>query len=73
MDCSRGCLYNLTADITEHSNLAEALPATVASMRARIIEINATAFSPHRGNASPHACKVALENNHGFWCSFFCI
>ena len=31
MDCSRGCLYNLTADITEHVNLAEELPVSIDS------------------------------------------
>ena len=70
VDCSAGCLFNLTADITEHNDLAAEQPELVATMGARIREINATAFSPQRGAPSPLGCQVALRQNGGFWGPF---
>ena len=67
---SEGCLYNLTADITEHHNLADAQPDLVAKMAARIRAINATVFSPQRGTPSPLGCQVALTQHGGFWGPF---
>ena len=69
-DCTSGCLFNLTSDPTEHYDIAKANPATVAQMKARIAEINATAFSPQRGTADPSGCEVALQRYGGFWGPF---
>ena len=71
LDCSSGCLYNLTNDRSEHNNLAAEHPDTVAKMTARMREINATAFSPQRGASSPLGCEVALDTYGGFWVRFY--
>ena len=39
-------------------------------MCGRLQEINATTFSPRRGNVSPLGCMVALEKYGGFWGPF---
>jgi len=70
IDCSKGCLYNLTADPNEHNDVSSLFPSVVAEMTAAIYQINETAFSPHRGLPSPIACQVALEEYHGFWGPF---
>jgi hypothetical protein len=70
MDCSAGCLFNLTSDITEHHDLAAEQPMLVSAMVARIRAINATVFSPHRGAPSPLGCQVGLDDNGGFWGPF---
>eukprot|EP00947_MAST-08B_sp_MAST-8B-sp1_P001451 g1451.t1 len=73
VDCSApggGCLFNLTADPEERHDLSERFPGVVANLSARIAEINATVFSPHRGAPDEAACGVALSQNGGFWGPF---
>ena len=62
--------YNLTQDPTEHFDIAASQPQLVAQMTARLIELNATCFSPRRGDVDPAACTVANERYHGFWGPF---
>ena len=69
VDCSRGCLYNLTQDPSEHYDLSEQLPLIVTQMRQRIEQLNRTTFSPHRGEPNVVGCDVALQFYSGFWVS----
>ena len=72
MDCSHGCLYNLTEDPTEHHDLSAQLPLIVTQMRGRIEQLNRTTFSPHRGEPNAVGCEVALQFYGGFWVSDHC-
>ena len=65
-----GCLFNITADPTEHFDVAEAHPDVVATLYARIQELQKTAFSPDRGTPQPAACAHALHEYKGFWGPF---
>jgi hypothetical protein len=68
-DCSRGCLFNLTADQGEHVDLSAELPDILEDMTARIHALNRTCFSPRRGTPSPQGCATALAQG-GFWGPF---
>eukprot|EP00038_Savillea_parva_P001046 m.100915 g.100915 ORF g.100915 m.100915 type:complete len:619 (+) comp10367_c0_seq1:74-1930(+) len=70
-DCTSGCLYNLTADPTEHVDIASKHPEIVATLRKQLDTANATVFSPNRGQPDTKlACSVALSHYHGFWGPF---
>lgn len=69
-NCSAGCLYDIRNDPTEHVDLAAALPARAAALRARIAELNATLFLPDRGNDDGAGCRAALGEGRGFWVPF---
>ena len=45
-------------------------PKTVQQLAARIAVLNATVFSPYRGEVDPSACEVALGAYGGFWGPF---
>ena len=76
-DCGfvNGCLFELTSDATEHSNVAAANPSVVKRLRAAMEAANKTVFAPFRPN-SPRACAVSLEKYHdpthewGWWGPF---
>lgn len=70
VDCTLGCLFNLTQDAEERDDLASRHPDKVQQMVARISELNRTVFSPHRGSKDLKACQVALHDNGGFWGPF---
>lgn len=63
-----GCLYNLTADPTEHVDLSTSHPTLMASMLREFMALNATFHPPHIVPADEKAqlCAVALapENNN---------
>jgi arylsulfatase I/J len=73
LDCGSAaqptCLFNVFKDPAEHDNQAAAQPGIVAAMAARIAELQATAFSPDRGQQSPLACQVS-KSNGGFVAPF---
>ena len=70
-DCRHGCLFHLSSDPAEHSDVSAALPAVAARLRARLLVVNATAFSPKRGLAdNTLGCRVALGKYGGFWGPF---
>lgn len=62
------CLFNVFDDPNEHVNQAKAFPEIVTEMAARISEIQATVFSPDRGQNSPLACTVSAP--HGIYRGF---
>ena len=68
-DCSGGCLFDLLADPTEHTDLARSMPEKVAELTARLEAAEATAWAPGRGTAQRKACDVAAANG-GFYGPF---
>ena len=60
------CLFNLTADPTEHVDMAAAHPELLASMMADFLALNATYHPPWIVPPSelPALCAVALENDN---------
>jgi len=58
-DCGDGELFDVLADPTEHVNLAAEQPALLASMQARLAELNEGYFSPDRGKPDHAACTAA--------------
>ena len=70
VDCTTGCLFNLTHDPEERNDLASVRPDKVTEMVARIAWHNDTVFSPRRGSKDPRACKTALAEFGGFWGPF---
>jgi arylsulfatase B len=66
MDCSKGCLYNVFDDPTEHNEVSKSNPSKVAELLARIQYYNSTVFKPNRGNDTGLGCKVQLDKWKGF-------
>jgi hypothetical protein len=60
------CLFNLTADPTEHVDIAAARPDLLAAMMADFVALNATFHPPHIVPPDERAglCAVALENDN---------
>ena len=65
-----GCLFNITADPTEHFDVADQFPDVVTELYARINAWQETAFSPDRGSTDPAACEAAVTRWGGFWGPF---
>ena len=65
--CKLGCLYNLTADPTEHVDLALELPDLTRTMYSRLEAFSATLYDPYRGVEDPEAVCAAVEANAGFF------
>ena len=70
--CSRpnkvGCLFNVSADPSEHVDLAldPAHAADVARLLARLREVSRSRFDPLRGPGDPRSCKQ-VKDNGGFF------
>ena len=64
-----GCLYNLSADPNERSDLAgePAHAAIKTQLFAMIQQHNATTFTPDRGEVDPASCDAARTSFDGFW------
>jgi len=74
-DCRKtGCLYDLTNDPNEHTDLAVngGHSALVAKMRARLEAMNATVFTPDRGTnkANTLGCTVGVKEYNGYFGPF---
>lgn len=71
-----GCLFNLTADPSEHANVAAKHPDIVQRIRQAITKHNATVFAPYRPNNLQKACAVVLSkykdptHSFGWWGPF---
>lgn len=63
---TKGCLFNIREDPTEHVNLANAMPEKLQEMLLRLAELNQTYFNPQRGRVDPAARQQAVANG-GFW------
>ncbi len=66
-DCSKGCLFNIKEDPTEHQDLAGQNPERVAAMTARLEELRKSSFNPDRGTTDQAACDKAMGGYRGFW------
>eukprot|EP01062_Namystynia_karyoxenos_P059555 TRINITY_DN5099_c0_g1_i1.p1 TRINITY_DN5099_c0_g1~~TRINITY_DN5099_c0_g1_i1.p1 ORF type:complete len:559 (+),score=177.02 TRINITY_DN5099_c0_g1_i1:81-1679(+) len=69
MDCGTierpTCLYNITADPTEHTNLAAAMPATVRQMARRMLELRETGYYPDRSERQRTRMLLAAKIKYG--------
>jgi len=68
--CGSGCLFDLTADPVEASDVARTYPERVKAMRQRLETLLPTAFNPHRGALDPACCEAALGRHGGFFGPF---
>lgn len=71
-----GCLFNVTADPTEHNDLALERPELLASMLAQLRNISKSRYDPLRGPGDPRACVQMKKNrgpdgNKNGWIGFF--
>ena len=66
-DCGDGCLFDVAADETEHHDLAASQPALLATMHARLVELNQALYEPDRGEGDPAACAAAEDKYGGFY------
>ena len=65
-----GCLFNITADPEERTNLAAALPDAWAAMLKRVDAAQAEVYSPRRGKKDKRACEAATGRYGGWWGPF---
>ena len=65
-DCGSGCLFNVTADPSEHHDLATARPDDVARLTERFHTLNATAYRPQQTRQVPAACSDKVTELKGF-------
>ena len=57
-----GCLFNVTADPTEHHDLWQEQPQQMARMLERLKEISRSRFDPNRGPGDQRACAQMKKN-----------
>ena len=63
-DCSLGCLYEVMSDPTEHDEISAHFPHIVSELRARLEQVEATAWVPNRGRPMPAACDRKRYDGH---------
>ncbi|GMI18272.1 hypothetical protein TrLO_g2768 [Triparma laevis f. longispina] len=72
--CSRtlknACLFDIYADPSETTNVAEENEDVFNEMLARIDEIQESVYSPDRGKKDKRACKVAKDEYGDWWGPF---
>jgi len=68
--CGDGCLFNLTADPSERTDLAADFPDLLKKLRDRAGYWNSTVFSPVRGSPQRSACTTAQTTHQNFWGPF---
>jgi len=56
-DCSAGCLYDVTGDPFETTDIAAQHPDVVQTLTARLAELNKGIYLPDRGTPDPAACS----------------
>eukprot|EP00658_Telonema_sp_P-2_P072480 TRINITY_DN61611_c0_g1_i1.p1 TRINITY_DN61611_c0_g1~~TRINITY_DN61611_c0_g1_i1.p1 ORF type:complete len:184 (-),score=43.93 TRINITY_DN61611_c0_g1_i1:107-658(-) len=69
-DCENGCLFDLSADPLETTDVANKHPEVIKAMYAKMEKYESSAFNPHRGDYNPKACQAALTKYSGFWGPF---
>ena len=69
--CHPFCLFDLTADPTEHVDLANSTdPAAVEQAKAlgaKMVEGRKHLFAPDRGSQDPQSCIAAVQKFDGWW------
>jgi arylsulfatase I/J len=63
---TKGCLYNVFTDPTEHNEVSAEHPDVVAELQAIITAESRTLFNPDRGTDDGKACEVAFKVHGGF-------
>jgi len=61
-----GCLFNITADPTEHNDLVHERPDDANRLLDRLVKVSATMFNPDRGTVQKAACDQ-VQKNGGFF------
>ena len=61
-----GCLFNVSADPTEHHDLALERPDDAKALLERLRAVSKTQFDPDRGTSQPAAC-AQVRANGGFF------
>lgn len=69
-ECGSGCLFDLTRDPNETTDLAKQMPAKVQELMSKLVAANATTFSPRRGPPDPAACDIAKNRYNDTWGPF---
>mmetsp|Transcript_32284 Transcript_32284/g.89174 ORF Transcript_32284/g.89174 Transcript_32284/m.89174 type:complete len:715 (+) Transcript_32284:50-2194(+) len=64
LDCADGCLFNVSADPTEHIDLASdpLYKTTLVELRLELERLNRGNFNPDRGSGMLSACELAMLN-----------
>lgn len=64
-DCGKGCLYDIRADPTESSDVAQQNPEVVQTLMARLHKLNQGVFNPDRGEfVGIDMCYKLLERGY---------
>lgn len=58
INCENGCLYDIFADPSEKSDVADANPAVLKKLKARLHELNEQVYLPDRGHNNLTACSA---------------
>ena len=70
IDCGHGCLFCLTADPTEHHDLAASHPAALQFMQATLHKMQHGFFDPTRDGGNKSVPIQAAIEYGGFWGPF---
>ena len=70
IDCGHGCLFCLTADPTEHHDLAASHPAALQFMQATLHKMQHGFFDPTRDGGNKSVPVQAAIDYGGFWGPF---
>jgi hypothetical protein len=62
-----GCLFELSADPTEHNELGAAKPDKLSALLGEMAAAQEKVFSPDRGLVDKRACEAATGRYGGFW------
>lgn len=66
-ECAGGCLYDVFADPTETTDVADQYPEVVERMTKRINELNVNLFQPYRGPSTVNVAQCAIQQKAGFY------
>jgi len=64
---TKGCLFNIITDPTEHNDVSDQYPNVVSQLQARIKYYQGTVFNADRGAVDPIVCNYADSVYHGFF------
>lgn len=69
-NCSTGCVFDVTADPTEHRDLARSQPALLALLTRKLVEAEASVWNPSRGRPAEQACRIMADAYYGHYGPF---
>merc|ERR1719356_140905 len=65
-----GCLYHIFADPGERRNLARTKPDVHKKLLQEVDKLSKSLFAPDRGKVDKAACRMAFQQNDGYWGPF---